>query len=175
MKRAPVPSAFASRRGLLKTSRLGVGERVVAGFIGRRRRHLYSLDVGKKFFGSATERGNSMRNSSQNEAFYVPTRGQKKRILQNTTTSKKSRFSTKTSTGKNNDIPRSAIVRGAGYSTFRRFHSRRRRRVFFFFFFVFFHLVPSRFGNRYERARPSLHVLEAAERVTDSAANNESV
>jgi hypothetical protein len=126
----------------------------------------------KVFWICNRERGNSMRNSSQNEA--LPTRGQKNAFFK-TQQHRKSRFSTKTSTGKNNDIPRSAIFGGAGYSTFRRFHSRRRRRVFFCFFFVFFHLVPSRFGNRYERARPSLHVLEAAERVTDSAANNESV
>jgi hypothetical protein len=49
MKHAPVPSAFASRRGLLKTSRLGVGERVVAGFIGRRSRHLF-VWTSKKVF-----------------------------------------------------------------------------------------------------------------------------
>jgi hypothetical protein len=131
----------------------------------------------KVFWICNRERGNSMRNSSQKalprnqkNAFFKT----KAREEHETTTSKKI-GSTKTSTGKNNDIPRSAIFGGAGYSTFRRFHSRRRRRVFFCFFFVFFHLVPSRFGNRYERARPSLHVLEAAERVTDSAANNESV
>jgi hypothetical protein len=174
MKHLPVPSAFASRRGLLKTSRLGVGERVVAGFIGRRRRHLYSLDVGKKFFGSATEREEIQCEILHKTKRYR--REDKKNAFFKTQQHRKSRFSpTKTSTGKNNDIPRSAIFGGAGYSTFRRFHSRRRRRVFFCFFFVFFHLVPSRFGNRYERARPSLHVLEAAERVTDSAANNESV
>jgi hypothetical protein len=72
MKHAPVPSAFASRRGLLKTSRLGIGERVVAGFIGRRSRH-FSGWMSKKVF-DLQKRGEIQCEILQKEAFFISTR-----------------------------------------------------------------------------------------------------